>query len=56
MVSKKPRQPARFGAEVWAVRFGREWSRWDLWYCIVIELDHDGDPDGLREVFINAIR
>ena len=39
MVSGKSRQPARFGAEVWSERFGRDWSLWDLWYCVVIELD-----------------
>ena len=55
-MSGKPRRPARFGAEVWKERFGREWSLWDLWYCIVIGLDHGGDPDGLREVFVDAIR
>ncbi len=38
-MTKKPRQPARFGAEVWQERFVREWSLWDLWYCVVIELD-----------------
>lgn len=56
MVSGTPRRSARFGAEVWAERFGRDWSLWDLWYCVVIELDHDGDPDGLRRVFVDAIR
>ncbi len=56
MVTSKPRRPARFGAEVWAERFGQEWSLWDLWHCVVIELDHDGDPDGLRRVFVEAIR
>ncbi len=56
MVSGKSRQPARFGAEVWSERFGRDWSLWDLWYCVVIELDHDGDPDSLRQVFVEAIR
>ena len=55
-MSGTPRRPARFGAEVWAERFGRDWSLWDLWYCVVIELDHDGDPDGLRRVFVEAIR
>lgn len=55
-MTDKPRRPARFGAEVWAERFGRDWSLWDLWYCVVIELDHDGDPAGLRRVFIDAIR
>ncbi len=55
-MSATPRRPARFGAEVWAERFGRGWSLWDLWYCVVIELDHDGDPDGLRRVFVEAIR
>ena len=56
MVSGKSRQPARFGAEVWAERFGREWSLWDLWYCVVIEVDYDGDPGGLRQVFVDAVR
>ncbi len=56
MVTSKARQPARFGAEVWQERFGRDWSLWDLWYCVVIELDHEGDPDGLRKVFVDVIR
>jgi len=55
-VKGKPRQPPRFGAELWEERFGQAWSLWDLWYCVVIELDHDGDPDGLREVFVESIR
>lgn len=55
-MSGKPRQPPRFGAEPWEERFGQEWSLWDLWYCVVIELDHDGDPDGLRDVFVESVR
>lgn len=56
MVSGGQRQPSRFGAEVWEQRFGQQWSLWDLWYCVVIELDHSGDAGGLREVFVDSIR
>ncbi len=56
MVSGKPRQPPRFGAEIWEKRFGRHWLLWDLWYCVVIELDHDGDPARLRDMFVESIR
>ena len=56
MVSSKPRKPPRFGAEVWDQRFGQEWSLWDLWYCVVIELDYDGDPGGLRDALVESIR
>lgn len=55
-MSGKPRQPPRFGAELWEERFERAWSLWDLWYCVVIELDHGGDPDGLRDAFVGSIR
>lgn len=55
-MTAKPRQAARFGAELWEERFGRQWSLWDLWYCTIIELEHDGDPKGLRDGFIEAIR
>lgn len=52
----EPKRVPRFGPEVWAQRAGADWSLWDLWFCVVAEREHDGDLDGLAEVFVDAIR
>lgn len=51
-----PRRVQRFGPEVWAQRAGREWSLWDLWYCVVAVADHDGDLDALARTFVDRFR
>jgi hypothetical protein len=52
----KPKRVQRFGPEVWERRAGVDWSLWDLWFCVVAVSDHDGDLDGLADVFVDAIR
>lgn len=53
-----PRQKRaqRFGPELWEVRGGRDWSLWDLWFCVVAVRDHDGDLGALAEILIESIR
>jgi hypothetical protein len=38
-----------YGPERWATRHGMVWSYWDLWFCVVALVDHDGDLDALAE-------
>jgi len=38
-----------YGPERWATRHGMSWSYWDLWFCVVALVDHDGDLDALAE-------
>lgn len=56
MSDPKPKRVQRFGPELWEVRGGHDWSLWDLWFCVVAVRDHDGDLDGLAEVFVERIR
>ncbi|MCC7077102.1 MAG: hypothetical protein IT198_08250 [Acidimicrobiia bacterium] len=50
------RRAPRFGPETWQVRGGRDWSLWDLWFCAVAVVDHDGDLGALAGVFVEALR
>jgi hypothetical protein len=50
------RRPPIFGAEPWSTVAGRSWSHWDLWYCLVAVLDHEGDLAGLESVLAAALR
>ncbi|MDQ3767897.1 MAG: hypothetical protein M3370_00230, partial [Actinomycetota bacterium] len=34
---------AIYGPEPWHCDGGAPWSHWDLWFCLVALLDHDGD-------------
>lgn len=43
-----PRRPPTFGPEPWAEVAGTFWCHWDLWYCIVAVVDHDGSLDALE--------
>ena len=36
-----------YGPERWATKHGMAWSYWDLWFCVVALVDHDGDLDAL---------
>ena len=36
-----------YGPEPWATTNKTEWSYWDLWFCVVVLADHDGDLDEL---------
>jgi hypothetical protein len=37
------------GPERWRTTAGTDWSYWDLWFCVVCLVDHDGDWDGLDQ-------
>jgi hypothetical protein len=39
----RPRRKPIFGPEPWQEVAGRTWSHWDLWYCLVLASDFDGD-------------
>lgn len=53
---ERPKRVQRFGPETWEVVGGREWSLWDLWFCVVATLDHDGNLDALTESVVDALR
>jgi hypothetical protein len=44
-----PRRKPIFGPEPWQEVAGRTWSHWDLWYCLVLVSDFDGDWAALAE-------
>lgn len=56
MSATSPRRVPRFGPEPWTEVSGREWSLWDLWFCAVAVLDHDGDLGALAEAFVDRLR
>lgn len=56
MSSASSRRVQRFGPETWAEVSGREWSLWDLWFCVVAVLDHDGDLGAMGETFVDRLR
>ena len=56
MNADPPNRIQRFGPETWKEIAGRGWSLWDLWFCVVATLDHDGDLDALADTFIDALR
>jgi hypothetical protein len=45
----RPRRKPIFGPEPWQEAAGRTWSHWDLWYCLVLVSDFDGDWAALAE-------
>jgi hypothetical protein len=51
-----PKRTQRFGPETWTEIEGRDWSLWDLWFCVVATIDHDGDLDALADSFVDALR
>lgn len=56
VTDSKAKRVNRFGPELWEQRAGRDWSLWDLWFCVVAVRDHDGDLDALAAVFVDSIR
>jgi hypothetical protein len=42
-------KPPIYGPEPWQARHATVWSYWDLWFCVVALVDHDGDLDALAE-------
>jgi hypothetical protein len=39
----RPRRKPVFGPEAWREVAGRTWSHWDLWFCLVLVSEFDGD-------------
>ena len=36
-------EPVRvYGPETWGTVAGRDWSWWDLWFCLIAVKDHGG--------------
>ena len=54
--NERPKQAPRFGPEPWREIAGLTWSLWDLWFCVVAMLDHDGDLEALADTFVDALR
>lgn len=53
---EQPKRVQRFGPEPWEEIAGRTWSLWDLWFCVVVVLDHDGDLHALADTFVDELR
>lgn len=52
-----PKRPQRFGPETWKETTGTGgWSLWDLWFCVVAPIDHDGDLEAVADFFVGALR
>jgi hypothetical protein len=45
----RPRRKPIFGPEPWQEVAGGTWSHWDLWYCLVLVSDFDGDRAAFSE-------
>jgi hypothetical protein len=45
-----------FGPERWSTAAGADWSYWDLWFCVVCLVDHDGDWDALDHAIVQTKR
>ena len=45
-----------YGPEPWRTVAGAEWSYWDLWFCTVCVVYHDGDWDALDAAIQGADR
>jgi len=45
-----------YGPERWRTAADTEWSHWDLWFCVVCLVDHDGDWDALDTAIYSADR
>jgi hypothetical protein len=45
----RPRSKPIFGPEPWQEATGRTWSHWDLWFCLVLVSEFDGDWAALAE-------
>ncbi len=47
---------AIYGPEPWLTAGGAVWSHWDLWFCLVACLDHDGHLPALADAIADAHR
>lgn len=45
-----------YGPEPWLTVGGVAWSHWDLWFCVLACLDHDGDLAALAEAIADERR
>jgi hypothetical protein len=45
-----------YGPERWTTKQGMVWSYWDLWFCVVALVEHDGDLDALAEAIAEGGR
>jgi hypothetical protein len=44
-------EPVRvYGPETWRTVAGRDWSWWDLWFCVIVVKDHGGDLAALQSL------
>ena len=44
-------EPVRvYGPETWGTVAGRDWSWWDLWFCMIAVKDHGGDLAALQSL------
>src|ERR1022692_5333327 len=39
-----------YGPERWGTVAGRDWSWWDLWFCVIAVKDHGGDLAALQSL------
>lgn len=53
---ERPKRVQRFGPEPWKEIAGLTWSLWDLWFCVVAILDHDGNLEALADTFVDSLR
>jgi hypothetical protein len=45
-----------YGPESWRNVAGEDWTRWDLWCCVIAAKDHDGDLGRLAASIAAKIR
>ncbi len=45
-----------FGPEPWNEVAGTVWSHWDLWFCLVCQIDFGGDWRGLEQSIVGGRR
>ena len=51
-----PRATPVFGPELHGEVRGQPWSHWDVWFCLVTVLDHDGDLAALEDVLVAELK
>lgn len=51
-----PRATPVFGPELHGEVRGEPWSHWDVWFCLVTVLDHDGDLAALEHVLVAELK
>lgn len=51
-----PRATPVFGPELHGEVQGQAWAHWDVWFCLVTVLDHDGDLRALEQVLVAELK